>query len=104
MSGQSCQPGSNDNRGTVGRRLHWKEVSGPPTERRFEAPTDGDNSTISRRGNRPMVSNELDRILKRQFGWVFVTLTSFFTSLSCAIVVLNGIFNWNISPIAITGL
>jgi hypothetical protein len=51
-----------------------------------------------------MLSNEIDRRLKTRFGVVFVLLTFLFTSSSYAIIVLNGIFQWNISSTAITGL
>jgi hypothetical protein len=51
-----------------------------------------------------MLSNELDRSLKRQFGVAFFLATLAFTAASYAVIVLNGIFKWGISEIAITSL
>jgi hypothetical protein len=51
-----------------------------------------------------MLSNELDRNLKRQFGVLFLALTSVFTGISYLVIVLAGILEWKIPSIAITAL
>lgn len=51
-----------------------------------------------------MLSNELDRRLKQQFGFIFLGLTSIFTAAAYAIVVINGVYNIGISSAAITAL
>lgn len=51
-----------------------------------------------------LLSNEINRRLKVRFGIAFLVLTSLFTASSYAIVVLDGIYKWNISEAAITGL
>ena len=51
-----------------------------------------------------LLSNEINRRLKVRFGVAFLVLTSLFTACSYAIVVLNGLYHWNISDMAITGL
>jgi hypothetical protein len=51
-----------------------------------------------------MLSNELDRNLKRQFGVAFFMATIFFTIGSFAVIILNSIFKWGISDLAITTL
>jgi hypothetical protein len=51
-----------------------------------------------------MLSSELDRALKRQFGIAFFISTIFFTMLSYAVIVANGILHWGISETAITAL
>jgi len=48
--------------------------------------------------------NETDRKLKKEFGQQFIILTIAFTLLSYAIVILDGIRGWHISPTAITAL
>jgi len=51
-----------------------------------------------------LISNEIDRKLKVQFGIVFLLLTFLFTAASYSIVILDGIYQWNISQVAITAL
>ena len=51
-----------------------------------------------------MLSNELDRELKKQFGVAFFVATVAFTGLSYGIVVGNGYYKWGISDWAITAL
>jgi hypothetical protein len=51
-----------------------------------------------------LLSNEINRRLKVKFGMAFLILTLFFTSVSYAIVILDGIYKWGISDIAITAL
>lgn len=51
-----------------------------------------------------MVSNEINRRMKVQFGITFLIFTFFFTTVSYAIVVLDGIYKWGIAPGAITAL
>lgn len=51
-----------------------------------------------------LLSNEMNRRLKVQFGVAFLVFTLFFTAVSYSIVVLDGVFKWGISPIAITAL
>jgi hypothetical protein len=51
-----------------------------------------------------MLTTELDRKLKARFGVAFYVATVIFTSASFMIVVLNGIFKWGVSDVAITGL
>lgn len=49
-------------------------------------------------------SSELDRKLKRSFGYLFLILTLFFTAASYLIVVFNSINGWHIPEKAITAL
>ncbi len=51
-----------------------------------------------------LISNEINRKLKVQFGIVFLVLTFIFTAASYSIVILDGVFEWNISQVAITAL
>jgi hypothetical protein len=51
-----------------------------------------------------MLSNELDRTLKRRFGFYFFGATISFTLLSYIIICANSIWKWSISDIAITAL
>ena len=51
-----------------------------------------------------LLQNETDRRLKVRFGCVFLFLTFLFTTASYSIVVLDGIYKWNISQVAITAL
>jgi hypothetical protein len=51
-----------------------------------------------------LLANELDRKLKVNFGVAFLVLTCLFTIASYAIVILNAIYSWGISEIAITAL
>ena len=51
-----------------------------------------------------LVSNEINRRMKVQFGVTFLVFTFLFTAVSYAIVVLDGIYKWGIAPIAITSL
>lgn len=51
-----------------------------------------------------MLSSELDRNLKKQFGAAFLIATIFFTLLSYGVIVFNSVLNWGISTIAITAL
>ena len=51
-----------------------------------------------------LISNELNRKLKVQFGKIFLFLTFLFTAASYSIVILDGIYKWNISQVAITAL
>jgi hypothetical protein len=51
-----------------------------------------------------LLTNELDRKLKVNFGIAFLVLTCLFTVVSYAIVILDAIYNWKISEIAITAL
>ena len=51
-----------------------------------------------------LVSNEINRRMKVQFGITFLVFTFLFTAASYAIVVCDGVFKWGISPVAITSL
>ncbi|MCS0334419.1 hypothetical protein ND981_15910 [Vibrio diabolicus] len=51
-----------------------------------------------------LLTNELDRKLKVNFGVAFLVLTCIFTIASYAIVVLDSVYSWGISEIAITAL
>ena len=51
-----------------------------------------------------LLSNEINRRLKVQFGVAFLVFTLLFTVASYAIVILDGIYDWGISEIAITAL
>jgi len=51
-----------------------------------------------------LLQNEVDRRLKIRFGVTFLVLTFLFTTASYAIVILDGVFKWNISEFAITAL
>lgn len=51
-----------------------------------------------------LLQSEVDRRLKVRFGVTFLILTFLFTTASYAIVILDGIYKWNISEIAITAL
>lgn len=51
-----------------------------------------------------LLTNEIDRRMKRQFGFSFLFLTTFFTISSYAIIILNAVNGWNISEGAITAL
>lgn len=51
-----------------------------------------------------LLSNELDRNLKRRFGYAFFVATLVFTAASYGVIVLNGIFRWGVSEVAITAL
>lgn len=51
-----------------------------------------------------LLTNELDRKLKVNFGITFLILTCIFTVASYAIVVLDAMYNWGVSEIAITAL
>jgi hypothetical protein len=51
-----------------------------------------------------LLSNELDRELKRQFGIAFLAATVFFTLLSYAVIMLNSVQKWGISDGAIMAL
>lgn len=51
-----------------------------------------------------LLQNELDRRLKVRFGFAFLVLTVLFTAASYAIVICDGVYNWDISETAITAL
>jgi hypothetical protein len=51
-----------------------------------------------------LLSNEINRRLKVQFGVVFIVLTFIFTSASYLIIILDSIYSWGISQVAITAL
>lgn len=51
-----------------------------------------------------LLTNELDRKLKVNFGVAFLVLTCLFTIASYAIVIFDAILDWGISEIAITAL
>jgi hypothetical protein len=51
-----------------------------------------------------MLSSELDRKLKREFGVAFLVVTIAFTLLSYGVIILNSTHSWGISQIAITAL
>jgi hypothetical protein len=51
-----------------------------------------------------LLTNELDRKLKVNFGIAFLCLTCLFTIASYAIVILDAVYEWGISDIAITAL
>ena len=51
-----------------------------------------------------IISNDLNRRLKNKFGILFLCATCFFTLASYLVVILNGVYKWNISNTAITGL
>jgi hypothetical protein len=51
-----------------------------------------------------MLSSELDRNLKKQFGVAFFVATVAVTVASYAVIILNAVYKWGISDIAITAL
>jgi hypothetical protein len=51
-----------------------------------------------------MLSSELDRKLKREFGVAFLVVTVGFSLASYAVIILNSTHSWGISQIAITAL
>jgi len=51
-----------------------------------------------------LLTSEIDRKLKIQFGKLFIALTFIFTSASFLIVILDSVFSWGISDMAITAL
>ena len=51
-----------------------------------------------------LISNEINRRLKVRFGGWFLFLTFLFTAASYSIVILDSIYKWNISHVAITAL
>ena len=51
-----------------------------------------------------LLSNEINRRLKVRFGVAFLILTLLFTIASYSIVVLDAIYKWGISEVAITAL
>jgi hypothetical protein len=51
-----------------------------------------------------LVSNELNRQLKKKFGMAFLIITCFFTISSYVIVVLAAIYEWKIPASAMTAL
>jgi hypothetical protein len=51
-----------------------------------------------------MLSNEIDRRLKIRFGVAFLSLTVLFTTASYAIIIMNAVYKWAISDVAITSL
>jgi hypothetical protein len=51
-----------------------------------------------------MLSTELDRNLKKQFGVAFFAATIAFTLLAYSIIILNSVLNWEIPQYAVTGL
>lgn len=51
-----------------------------------------------------LLTNELDRKLKLNFGVAFLVLTCLFTIASYAIVVCDAIYDWGMSEVAITAL
>ncbi len=51
-----------------------------------------------------LISNEINRKLKVQFGIAFLVLTFLFTAASYSIVIFDGVKQWNISEVAITAL
>lgn len=51
-----------------------------------------------------IVSNQVDRELKKKFGRVFILMAFFFTSLSYAVIIFNSILSWNIPETAMTAL
>jgi hypothetical protein len=51
-----------------------------------------------------LISNEINRRLKIQFGVAFLVLTVLFIAASYSIVILDGIHQWKISQVAITAL
>jgi hypothetical protein len=51
-----------------------------------------------------LLSNEVNRRLKQTYGKAFLIITTGFTLLSYAIIVLNSIFRWNIPTAAIVAL
>ncbi len=51
-----------------------------------------------------LLSSQQDRLLKHRFGNYFLFLTVLFTVISYAIIVLNSVYDWGISEIAITAL
>jgi hypothetical protein len=51
-----------------------------------------------------LLSTELDRNLKKNFGVAFFVATIFFTLLSFGMIAANSILKWGISDVAITGL
>jgi hypothetical protein len=51
-----------------------------------------------------LLSNEINRKLKINFGVTFIALTFIFTSASYTIIACNSIYKWNISQASITAL
>jgi len=51
-----------------------------------------------------LLSNEINRTLKVRFGAFFLVITFVFTAASYIIVILNSVFQWKISDVAITSL
>lgn len=51
-----------------------------------------------------LLTNEMDRRMKIHFGIVFLFLTILFTASSYAIVILDAVYKWNVSDVAITAL
>ena len=51
-----------------------------------------------------LLTNEMDRRMKIHFGIVFLFLTVLFTAGSYAIVILDAVYTWNVSHVAITAL
>jgi hypothetical protein len=51
-----------------------------------------------------LLSNEINRRMKLHFGVTFLVFTFIFTTVSYAIVILDGIHKWGISKVAIASL
>jgi hypothetical protein len=51
-----------------------------------------------------MLSSELDRNLKKQFGIAFFIATIVFTTASYGVIVFNAVYHWGISDVAVTAL
>ena len=51
-----------------------------------------------------LLSRDTDRHLKARFGVTFLVFTFLITAASYAIVICDGVFRWNIAPVAITAL
>jgi hypothetical protein len=51
-----------------------------------------------------LVSNELNRKLKKNFGIAFISISFTFTVISYAIIVMAAVYNWNLPSAALTAL
>jgi len=85
---------------------HRSRLSGHSTQRKEMLATlrELSNLKIDPKIFDSLLSNEMDRRLKRRFGWVFIALTCTFTLLAYTIVVANSVWEWNIPSYAVTAL
>jgi len=62
------------------------------------------NSGINPNTVQTYLNDELNRNLKKRYGNVLLIFTAFFSAVSLTIIILNSVFEWGISDIAITAL